>query len=377
MYPLGYVTHVLPSGKDLLSSQRVINLLHQVRTRHSVDAVQVAKAIDVKASIEHSSDTKVEILHDSVVAIGHHSREDIDLVLSIRARPIGGFSVGVHVADIGRFVTKDDILDRIAARRVISYHSATNKVFRMLPENFSKKFGSSHVDKDGFALSVYIETDHQHNVIDSADPTIGKSIIRNCKSLSYVEVQQLIDGDPVSSDITRYQSDVMNMHIIAQHMRMNRIREGRFFVNELEDPFATVDELVHQQARQLVEELTIAANVAVTQLLLKKFPETIPVLRQIAPTEEIMEDWLHQQTNIKKLSFFFKQFELLRNRFSGDANITHDANSSIAILNSTAKALKNGSGNLVAVIGAELRHPLHALAVTTWHAIQVGLFSNL
>jgi len=385
MYPLGYVTRVIRSGDGLESSQRIINLLHQIPTRPSQDAAMTAASIDPSVYDAEDTVTDVDNLRNQIViTIDPEGCQDIDDALSIRKLPTGGFRIGVHIADVGRFVTKGDVIDRNASRRVTSFYSSTKKVYHMLPEKLSQELCSLRESEERRVLTVYIETDDQHNVVESETPIVKRSVIRSRRKMTYEEAQQCIDGARSSCvvwDASSHQSAVVHLHNIAKQMRAKRLCEGRHFFNEPDDPFPNLDQLVHCEAHQLIEEFMIKANSLIAYFIISKFPNVAPVRRQKAPEEGEIENWCQQQAGVAELSFYFRQFEILRNRFQNSPGGTDDENTlnskNIAVLESTISAIEslgargNNLPKMAAVVGAESRHPLHALAMKNWYRIQV------
>lgn len=384
MYPLGFVTGVIRSGDGLESSQRIINLLHQIPTQPSPSAAEAAAAIDPDACDANDPVTNVDNLcHQLVITIDPQGCRDVDDALSIRRLPTGGFLVGVHIADVGRYVMKGDVIDRNACRRVTSFYSSTKKVYHMLPERLSQELCSLNESEDHRVLSVYIETDSKHDVVDYETPRVKRSVIRNRGKMTYEEAQKLIDEARLSSviwDATSHRSAVVHLHNIAKRMRARRLLEGRFFFDEPEDPFSNLDQLFSCEAHQLIEEFMIKANSVIANMIISEFPKEAPIRRQKAPLEDDLENWCQRQSGIAEHSFYFRQFEKLRSRFrnsSGTDNGNGVECKDIAVLESTIKAIEsmgtrgNSLSKIAAVIGAENRHPLHALAMKNWFKIQV------
>lgn len=391
MYPLGYVTLVLPSGDDVESSQRILNLLYQIPTQPSAEADQAAEAIDPSTSSDEDGTTQVEDLRKQlVISIDPDTCRDVDDALSIRRLPTGGFWVGVHIADVGRFVAKDDVIDRSARRRMTSFYSSTNQVYHMLPSKLSENVCSLKDSADRRVISVYLETDKHCQVIDSEKPIVRRSIIKNQQKMTYDEAQEMINRTRFSAinwEANSVLSAVAHLHEIAKRLRIRRLREGRFFFDEPEDPFATVDKLVYCESHQLIEELMIRSNAEVARLIVGRFPEAAPVRRQKAPSDEEIEDWCRQHEDIVGASFYFRRFEIFRRRFgegfdNGDDEESSDYGSkSVAILESTFRAMESVGPRgdvtrMSAVIGAENRHPLHAMTLKKWYQIQVTVINR-
>lgn len=101
MYPRGYVTRLVHAGTDLESSQRILNLLHQIPTRPSDKCAEAAKKLENYKYSQHKD--IIDLRQQLVITIDPEGCRDVDDALSIRRLKTGDFVVGVHIADVGRF----------------------------------------------------------------------------------------------------------------------------------------------------------------------------------------------------------------------------------------------------------------------------------
>ena len=380
MYPLGYVVQVVKAGEQLVDSQRVINLLYQIPTRPNRECITAADSLINFAyddAGEVAADGLEDVRHQLTISIDPSGCQDVDDALTLSRLPTGGFLVGVHIADVGRFVTRGDVIDSNAGRRMMSFYAATRKVYHMLPARLSEDVCSLMQGKDRCALSVYLQTDDKLNVTDT-ESTVCRSLIQNKRQMTYEEAQLIIDESgnrrlPWTED--SMETMVVYLHRIAQRLRFQRLQVARFCLSEPDDPFCNVE---CHDAHQLIEEFMIRTNCTVAGFLVAHFPESVPVRRQKSPDEDEVNRWGSRHEAAIQVSLYFKQFDMLSSILPGN---TPDDNSDrpkkISVLQSTIDHLRAAveSRNLkeaVSLIARESQHPLHRLAMNSWFQIQVS-----
>ena len=84
--------------------------------------------------------------------------KDLDDAISIKSLEDGTFEIGVHIADVSHFVTKDSHFDVEASKRSNSIYFP-NKVYSMLPAVLSEELCSLNPGEDKLAFSVFIKVD--------------------------------------------------------------------------------------------------------------------------------------------------------------------------------------------------------------------------
>jgi len=380
MYPLGYVVRVIKAGEHLRDSQRVINLLYQIPTRPNPECTEAAASL-TNAVYGEAADVAAAGMEDLrsqlTITIDPSGCRDVDDALTLSQLPSGGFLVGVHIADVGRFVTPGDVIDSDSRRRMMSFYAATGVVYHMLPVLLSEDACSLLQGKDRAVLSVYLETDDKLNITDkvSHNVRVCRSLIRNDRQMTYEEAQQIIDEAAYQRwEEGSLEKMVVCLHQIAQRLRIARLRDARYCFSEPDDPFCLAG---CHEAHQLIEELMIKTNFTVAKFLVAHFPETVPVRRQKSPDDDDIKKWTCRHRAISEVSLYFKQFEMLSSFFRRH---THDDESdkpmTIPFLQSTIDDLKTAVENrdlrkAVSLIAHESQHPLHLLAMNSWFRIQV------
>jgi len=379
MYPLGYVMRVTKAGEDLGGSQKVVNLLCQIPTRPDPECI--VAAADVSDFAYHDADDVAaagmeDIRHQLTITIDPSGCQDVDDALTLTRLPAGGFLVGVHIADVGRFVAQGNVIDTGARRRMMSFYPATDKVYHMLPTRLSADVCSLLQDKDRCALSVYLETDDELKITDTkCRSPVCRSLITNDRQMTYKEAQLIIDEaghQKLPWKEGNVERMVVYLHQIAQRLRVARLRMAKF-CSESDDPFSCA---IYPESHQLIEEFMVQTNFRVAQFLVARFPESIPVRSQKAPDEDDIKKWSGCHETMAQVSLYFQQFDMLSNFFSRcTEDGKNDKPTTIFFLKSAIDDLKVAvkSGDLrkaVSLIAHESQHPLHLLAMNSWFQIQ-------
>ena len=95
----------------------------------------------------------------------------------------------MHIADVGHYIKKDDIIDKEALKRGTSVY-LVDRVIPMLPEVLSNDLCSLKPKVDRLCFSVIFEINNKAEILDYK---ISKSIIHSNKRFTYKEAQDNID----------------------------------------------------------------------------------------------------------------------------------------------------------------------------------------
>lgn len=215
-----------------------------------------------------------------VFTIDGEDTRDIDDAISIEIAKNGNRVLGVHIADVGEYVKKDNVFDKEAFKRGTSVYFP-NMVLPMLPRELSNGICSLNERVDRLALSCFMEFDSKANLVDYK---ICESIINSKKRFTYTEVQRVFDGanDQPKELIERLQL----MRELARQLeecRNNRgaiefnIPEVQIFLNDLGDVL-TLKKRENNESHKLIESFMVVANETIATHFLK---EKIPFVYRI------------------------------------------------------------------------------------------------
>jgi ribonuclease R len=172
----------------------------------------------------------------------------------------GGWSVGIHIADVSHYVKPGGALDREAMRRGNSVY-LPDRVLPMLPERLSNMVCSLRPNEDHLTKSVFVEFDRAGRI---KSYRFAATVIRSEARLTYREALGILQREPT----TRLEGDIHRAWRLASILRQRRFKQGAL---ELDMPEVRVvlDEegkainLVREEndiSHQLVEEFMLLAN---------------------------------------------------------------------------------------------------------------------
>ncbi len=209
-----------------------------------------------------------------VVTIDGETAKDFDDAVEIE-RTSTGFRLGVHIADVSRYVQEGTALDDEARSRGTSVYFP-GRVLPMLPERLSNGLCSLNPGVDRLVLSALIETDRHGRVVGTE---FVQGVIRSAERMTYTEVARLLETKPTEADGDRYGpllEDFRNMADLAALLRERRGARGSIDF-DLPDADVVLDDeglvvgIVPESrsvAHRLIEEFMLAANEAVAKRLL-------------------------------------------------------------------------------------------------------------
>jgi ribonuclease R len=209
-----------------------------------------------------------------VVTIDGETAKDFDDAVEIEKTP-NGYRLGVHIADVSRYVSEGTALDDEARSRGTSVYFP-GRVLPMLPEHLSNGLCSLNPGVDRLVLSALIETDRKGRVLSTE---FVKGVIRSSERMTYTEVARLLESGPTHGDKDRYGpllQDFRDMADLAARLRERRESRGSIDF-DLPDADVVLDDeglvvgIVPESrnvAHRLIEEFMLAANEAVAKKLL-------------------------------------------------------------------------------------------------------------
>lgn len=256
--PEARVTSIL--GKSGSNDANILSILAENELRSDFD-VEIEKFADnIPINIPQKEiDRRLDFRNEFVFTIDPADAKDFDDALSIEVLDNGNFYLGVHIADVSHYVTKDNILDAEAYSRGTSVY-LVDRVIPMLPEKLSNGVCSLRPNEDKLTYSCFMEIDPKGNVVNySIDETVIHSDLR----LSYEEAQEILDGAS-----HKYQDKVKTAEQLAKVLHKKRFNEGAIDFDNPEPQFVLdkkgrpIDVVIRKRifAHRLIEECMLMAN---------------------------------------------------------------------------------------------------------------------
>ncbi len=185
--PSGRITEIIghegEPGADILTIARAMDIPLEFSERVLNQAGRVPDHI-----IEADIDGREDLRDWKTVTIDGPYAKDLDDAVSLTETE-GGYTLGVHIADVSNYVQENSALDREALKRGTSVYLA-DRVIPMLPERLSNGICSLNAGRDRLCLSVIMEMNREGAV---EKYRIVESVIRVDERMSYPDVQRILE----------------------------------------------------------------------------------------------------------------------------------------------------------------------------------------
>ncbi len=170
-------------GVDILS----IIMGHDLPQGFSAEALIHAEGLPEK--IAESEINKRHDLRDVLmITIDGDDAKDLDDAVSVQLLENGNYLLGVHIADVGHYVTEGSALDKDALERATSVY-LIDRVIPMLPQKLSNGICSLNAGEDRLAMTCMMEINSQ-GVVVSHD--IVESVIHVNYRMTYQNVTKML-----------------------------------------------------------------------------------------------------------------------------------------------------------------------------------------
>ena len=217
-------------------------------------------------------DNLLDLRDKLLFTIDGEDTRDIDDAVSLE-KVDGKFILGVHIADVSRYVGLKTELDNEAYARGTSVYFP-DRVLPMLPKALSNGACSLNEGEDRYALSCIMTFDRDGN---RESFEIAESIICSRHKMTYPAVTAICNGDKYFcekyQDIVSTVSDMEKLCIILENKRKTA---GNIEL-DMNEPKIYIDgngEIVIKSgergiSERMIEQFMIAANEAVAEFLIK------------------------------------------------------------------------------------------------------------
>jgi exoribonuclease-2 len=210
----------------------------------------------LKAYVSEGSRVREE--SESIFSIDDEDTEEIDDALTVR-KTSDGFTVGIHIADVSHFVSKDDILDLEAFRRKSSLY-LPQKTIRMFPDRLSNDLSSLRAGE--VRPTVMFEVDFGDDLsIESKRIILSEIQVSN--RLTYDEADKLLESEKPSE----IAAGLALLDRATRSLLEERIEAGALVIRRPELKIVLQDKEIElkvlepdSSSRRIVSELMILGN---------------------------------------------------------------------------------------------------------------------
>ncbi len=230
-------------------------------------------------------------------SIDNDDSMDLDQLSVAREAPGGSSQVLVAIADVDGLAGRGSPVDAHARTNTTSVYTAA-EIFPMLPEKLSTNLTSLADRQDRQAVVIEIGVGADGSVAGSA---VYRAAVRNHAKLAYASVAAWLEGHapapPALSAVPGLDANLRRQDEIAQRLRELRHEHGALELQTIEarpvfdaDEIRDLEEEERNRAKELIEDLMIAANGVTARFLeAKGFPSLRRVVRTPRRWDRIVE----------------------------------------------------------------------------------------
>ena len=275
----------------------IIVAQHKIPHVFNTDVMKEAAALCQDIFLEKNmADFRVQEL----VTIDGSDSKDLDDAIYCELKDNGHYRLGVHIADVSRYVKPRSALDKEAYQRGNSVYLA-DRVIPMLPFELSNDLCSLNEGKERYAISCIMDVDPNGIVtLEKITPSIIK-VARRC---TYPEINQAFDEGIVSDGLQKF-LPMLTVFKECTHL-LRKQREGRGALTfdfpeykvALDEKGAPLRIIKRErgEAERMIEDAMIAANDTVASFITREnFTAVYRVHDQ--PNQEKL-DILRQMINV-------------------------------------------------------------------------------
>lgn len=221
---------------------------------------------------------------------------DLDQLTTAEALPGGKIRILAAVADVDALVKDGSAIDGHARHNTTSVYTAA-QIFPMLPEQLSTGLTSLNQDEDRLAMVIDMVVDANGELQESQ---IYRAQVRNHAKLAYESVAAWLDGKgPMPRSLAAVKGLDENLRLqdkAAQSLHQFRHSRGALSFETLQsrpvfdgDDIRDLEIQRRDRAREIIEEIMIAANSAAARFLEERnYPSIRRVVRNPKRWEKIV-----------------------------------------------------------------------------------------
>lgn len=285
----GRVISVIGDAADPLNDSIRMLHAHNIPQKFSDAALSEAKRLPPEVSERDFSGRK-DLRNLNIITIDGNTAKDFDDAVYTESTS-QGFHLIVAIADVSHYVKVGSPIDDDAFERGTSTYFP-NFVAPMLPEALSNELCSLKPKVPRLALVADMQFDFSGTLMGS---TFYEGVIRSAARVTYGQAQEVLDG-ATPFEIKHVEDNIKRCADLAKVLMGKRFREGSLDLDlpetEIEIDEAGVPTDIMRSERlfshRLIEELMLAANVAVARFFKEKQIEALYRIHEEPPADAMM-----------------------------------------------------------------------------------------
>jgi len=294
----GQVQELIGSANDPMMDIKRILLTNNIPHEFSPGCLKEAEKFSENVS-DNDMKNRRDLRSLAFITIDGATAKDFDDAIYVETNTMG-FLLYVAIADVSHYVQVNSAIDKDAYERGTSVYYP-NHVTPMLPEVLSNGLCSLKPNVPRLSLVAEMQMNFAGDVQSSQ---FYEAVIESKARVTYGEAQEIIDGSKVDK-IQHVEDEIRRASDLAKILMAKRFRDGSLDL-EIPETQLVIDaggnpvDIIRSErlfAHRVIEEMMLAANVAVAKFLSAK---NIPAFYRI-----------HEPPNqmaIKMLETYMKNF---------------------------------------------------------------------
>ena len=226
-----------------------------------------------------------------LITIDGADSKDLDDAVHCEKTENGNFILGVHIADVSRYVKKAGELDKEAYKRGTSVY-LSDRVIPMLPFKLSNDLCSLNANKDRYAVSCIMEVTREGKI---KTKKITPSIIRVSRRCTYPEINQIFEENIISEELKPFVPMLSDFRECTEILRKERIQRGALefdfpeykVILDKEGKPLRIEKRIRGISERMIEDAMIAANETVARFLKKTGNTSVYRIHEIPDNDKI------------------------------------------------------------------------------------------
>ncbi|XP_059419292.1 helicase with zinc finger domain 2-like isoform X2 [Carassius carassius] len=253
-FPLGKVIDILPIGTSLEEGLEILKSEFKL----TPPLLQEDTCLEMKA--DGTDDEKRRDFRGlQTFTVDPPTARDLDDAISVNN--LGScYEIGVHVADVASFVSKDSSLDSFAKEMGETFYDPGKEPAFMFPKHFATTYWSLLPDEDRKAISLIVTVEKETGLIKKRTFYISK--VKSKKQLTYKEAEYIVSQCDGELRFDTLEDCVRVAYRFARSHQKARLKEDWNYAQP--DKHRKPGE---REANLMVEELNIMFNHEVSKFL--------------------------------------------------------------------------------------------------------------
>lgn len=262
---------------DILGDSNTIGIdISSIAARYGVlrefsnEVISEVNEIEIDLDIERK---RRKTYSDNIYTIDGLDAKDLDDAVSLKKLDNGNYKLGVYIADVSYYVTKDSKVDVEALKRGTSVY-LLDRVIPMLPVRLSNDLCSLNPNEEKLVISCIMEIDTSGNVITSS---LEEGIIKTTKRLNYQDCNKVLEEGYIEE--VGYSLDLIdNLKLMVELkdiLKEKRNRRGSIDFDTVEPKIIlnesgeAIDIIPIERgiSEQIIEEFMIVCNETVAEFI--------------------------------------------------------------------------------------------------------------